>query len=539
MKNKITLITFALIILLILIWTSTVDATTNVISKGNYYIYSAINDNYAIDLKGNKVKNKSNIQLYKSNLSKAQLWKITPLNNGYYKISTINDNNYVMDVYGGRKTKGTNVQLYKFNNTKAQQWSIKSTGNGKFTITSRCNKLLLDVKSGLAKSNQNIQVNKSNNSKAQQFYIVPEVNTNNSASIKTGTYLISSILKDNYVIRLKEAKTKNKNNVIMSDYNYSINEYWYIEQLSNNFYKISTARDHNYSLDLSKGNKNSGANIQLYKFNRSPNQQFKIIKNKDNTYTFINRTNALAIDIVGQKKEKGTNVQSYRSNNTNAQKFKLVKENDTYNSESKEIALNNINTKAKKLMIVAHPDDETLWGSHGLYNDKYLVVCITCGKTRLDRVYEYKAIMSKAKDDYMMLGFPDLENGQKSNWSNVKSEIISELNTIISAKNWEEIVTYNPDGVTGHIHHKMTSEYVTDIVVKKNNQNKLYYFGRYYSDNDTIIPEIDKRYYLNNNEYNFKTKILYPLYETQAGVLDYFNKMTRYESWLTYNEWYN
>jgi len=79
-----------------------------------------------------------------------------------------------------------------------------------------------------------------------------------------------------------------------------------------------------------------------------------------------------------------------------------------------------------------------------------------------------------------MLGFPDLENGQKSNWSNVKNEIINELNTIISAKNWEEIVTYNPDGVTGHIHHKMTSEYVTDIVVKKNNQNKLYYFGRYY-----------------------------------------------------------
>ena len=35
--------------------------------------------------------------------------------------------------------------------------------------------------------------------------------------------------------------------------------------------------------------------------------------------------------------------------------------------------------KYKKLMIVAHPDDESLWGGNGLYHEKYLVVCMTCG----------------------------------------------------------------------------------------------------------------------------------------------------------------
>ena len=39
--------------------------------------------------------------------------------------------------------------------------------------------------------------------------------------------------------------------------------------------------------------------------------------------------------------------------------------------------------KVDNLMIVAHPDDETLWGSSYLIKDKYLVVCITCGNKRV------------------------------------------------------------------------------------------------------------------------------------------------------------
>ena len=41
-----------------------------------------------------------------------------------------------------------------------------------------------------------------------------------------------------------------------------------------------------------------------------------------------------------------------------------------------------------KLMIVAHPDDETLWGGAHLLEDNYLVVCITCGPIK-DRVNEF------------------------------------------------------------------------------------------------------------------------------------------------------
>ena len=38
-----------------------------------------------------------------------------------------------------------------------------------------------------------------------------------------------------------------------------------------------------------------------------------------------------------------------------------------------------------KVMIVAHPDDDMIWGGSHLIDDNYLVVCINCG-AREDRV---------------------------------------------------------------------------------------------------------------------------------------------------------
>ena len=40
-------------------------------------------------------------------------------------------------------------------------------------------------------------------------------------------------------------------------------------------------------------------------------------------------------------------------------------------------------SKVNKLMIVAHPDDETIWGGNHLLKSNYLVVCITCGNNKI------------------------------------------------------------------------------------------------------------------------------------------------------------
>ena len=87
-----------------------------------------------------------------------------------------------------------------------------------------------------------------------------------------------------------------------------------------------------------------------------------------------------------------------------------------------KLDLENVN----KIMIVAHPDDEILWGGAHLLEDDYLVVCITCGTVK-ERVNEFVSVMNETNDKYIMLGYPDKTNGERDNWDSVYNDISKDI----------------------------------------------------------------------------------------------------------------
>ena len=54
------------------------------------------------------------------------------------------------------------------------------------------------------------------------------------------------------------------------------------------------------------------------------------------------------------------------------------------------------------------------------------------------------------------------------------------IDYILGYKKWNKIVTHNPEGEYGHIHHKMTNQIVTKECKKKDLTKNLYYFAHYY-----------------------------------------------------------
>lgn len=185
-------------------------------------------------------------------------------------------------------------------------------------------------------------------------------------------------------------------------------------------------------------------------------------------------------------------------------------------------------TGITKLMIVAHPDDDFIWGGSHLIDDDYLVVCVTCG-VRRDRVLEFKKAMNKTGEKYIMLGYPDKTKGKRDDWSSVYDSISKDLEKIITYKNWDTIVTHNPEGEYGHIHHKMTSKIVTTL----SNKDKLMYFGKYYTKGN--IPEDLPKISSKNSK--IKREELIPIYASQGYAMDKFGHMFAYENWRTYDEW--
>ncbi len=184
-----------------------------------------------------------------------------------------------------------------------------------------------------------------------------------------------------------------------------------------------------------------------------------------------------------------------------------------------------------KLMIVAHPDDEILWGGEKLIEDNYVVVCVTCGVVQR-RVNEFVKVMNETNDKYIMLGYPDKTNGERDNWDTSYDAITKDIKEIVNLKDWELIVVHNPDGEYGHQHHKMTSAITTKVV---ENKDILYYFGHYYtkkkisSHYEELIPMKDKTLK--------EKKRIIGLYRSQRFIQTSFDQMFPYENWLTYNEW--
>lgn len=184
-----------------------------------------------------------------------------------------------------------------------------------------------------------------------------------------------------------------------------------------------------------------------------------------------------------------------------------------------------------KLMIVAHPDDETLWGGANLLKDNYLVVCVTCGSDK-DRVNEIISVMKETSDKYILLGYPDKTNGKRDNWDTSKENILKDLSDIINLKEWTTIVTHNPEGEYGHIHHKMLNTFVTDLAPNKDN---LYYFGKYHS--KTTIAEYYNEMTPIEDTYVKRKKQIIGLYKTQLFIQESFSHMFNYEDWVQANEW--
>jgi hypothetical protein len=122
------------------------------------------------------------------------------------------------------------------------------------------------------------------------------------------------------------------------------------------------------------------------------------------------------------------------------------KTSDKLDKVYKDIYINNMN----KLMIVAHPDDELIFGGQELIRNpnSYKVVCVSSGYDVV-RKSEFISAMNQ-------LGITDYEiwNYSDDLYLPFSDEILVDLYRVINEKSWDMIVTHNPIGEYGHPQHR-------------------------------------------------------------------------------------
>lgn len=180
----------------------------------------------------------------------------------------------------------------------------------------------------------------------------------------------------------------------------------------------------------------------------------------------------------------------------------------------------------EKVMFVAHPDDELLWGGKHLLEDDYLVVCITRGDDKVRRA-EFEAVLRNSKDKGLILAYPDKIGKKRSDWKFWRKNIEADIAAVLKYKDWKLVVSHNEKGEYGHQHHIMTHESVKKEFNQTGCQADLYWFGKYYV-NDQVpydLKEMDKSVYNKKRE-------LAKLYKSQRSTMRKLYHMLPYEDWI-------
>ena len=138
---------------------------------GKYVIESAVNRDYALDVKSASTKSSANIQCYKKNGTEAQTFILKYAGSGYYTITNIKSGKCV-DVKAAKVANKTNIQQYTPNNTKAQLWKPVKNSDGSYTFLSALNNdYCIDLQGAKARNGQNIYLYKVNGTLAQRWFL--------------------------------------------------------------------------------------------------------------------------------------------------------------------------------------------------------------------------------------------------------------------------------------------------------------------------------------------------------------------------------
>jgi LmbE family N-acetylglucosaminyl deacetylase len=117
----------------------------------------------------------------------------------------------------------------------------------------------------------------------------------------------------------------------------------------------------------------------------------------------------------------------------------------------------------KKLMVVAHPDDESLFGGAQLLQGGWMVVCVTNGYNAIRRA-EFEQVMHITNSEFQIWNYCDYD-GYKTRLDNLDL-LRQDLVTITGSQSWHRILTHNQHGEYGHLHHIQVHYLMEEVVGK-------------------------------------------------------------------------
>lgn len=298
----------------------------NTLADGVYKIGNAQNSNYVLDIASGSKNNGANVQLYLSNGTTAQSFKVTHDTNGYVTFTNVNSGK-ALDVSGGKVANYSNIQQYNSNGTKSQKWIVKKSNSGYTIISALDSNYVLDLSGGKVVNSRNIQLYQSNGSTAQQWTFeknitererLDEMATQNKSMMDDGVYYIKN--RDvKFALDVASASLNSGANVQLYSLNKTDAQKWLVSHDSKGYVSFKNV---NSGMYLTATGSSNNANVNQQSSSNGYNQKWIIAFDSSQNIKLVSGLNSkLVIDVSGGKIQNGSNIQLYTSNNSAAQKW--------------------------------------------------------------------------------------------------------------------------------------------------------------------------------------------------------------------------
>ena len=298
------------------------QAGGSLIDGGVYTIGSKAAQGRMLDIAGASVDNGANVQIYDSNESFAQRFRLSHVGGGYYTIQNAKSGK-MLDVSNASQAPGTNVHQWDSNGTDAQKWKLVETGDGdgSYYLISKCNGLYLDQQWGQTSNGANVWVYTGNGSTAQKFYL-----NKITPTVEDGSYVLKSSLSDSMVLDVAGGSVSNEANVQLYQENGTKAQLFELTYNSSTGYYIINNANSNKVIDVQWGGASSGTNVWQYQANGSYAQSWSIKKGEGDSFILYSSTGqGCCLDVSGGIMKDGANIQIWSPNGTAAQAWKLDK----------------------------------------------------------------------------------------------------------------------------------------------------------------------------------------------------------------------
>ena len=298
----------------------------NTLADGVYKIGNAQNSNYVLDIASGSKNDGANVQLYLSNGTTAQSFKVTHDTNGYVTFTNVNSGK-ALDVSGGKVVNSRNIQQYYSNDTKSQKWIVKKSNSGYTIISALDSNYVLDLSGGKVVNSRNIQLYQSNGSTAQQWTFekniterecLDEMATQNKSMMDDGVYYIKNC-NVKFALDVSGGSAYSGANVQLYSLNKTDAQKWLVSHDSKGYVSFKNV---NSGMYLTATGSRNGANVNQQSLSNGYNQKWIIAFDSNQNIKLVSGLNStLVIDVSGGKISNGSNIQLYTSNNSAAQKW--------------------------------------------------------------------------------------------------------------------------------------------------------------------------------------------------------------------------